>query len=77
MAYMVMQRITTAVHEGCAGRTDLAEQRSQARACREWLESLTIDPTVRAELVEPVRAVEEALADLIRAPGIYRVTRRA
>jgi len=77
MAYMVMQRVTTAVHEGYAGRPDLAEQVAQARACRGWLEALSIDPTVRAELVEPIRAVEEALADLVRAPGIYRATRRA
>ena len=77
MAYMVMQRVTTAVHTGYAGRTDLAEQLSQARACRAWVESLSIDPAVRAELIEPIRAVEEALADLDRAPKVYRVTRRA
>ena len=77
MAYMVMQRITSAVHEGYAGRTDIPEQQSLAEACRAWLEGLAIDPNVRAELVEPIRAVEEALADLVRAPGVYRVTRRA
>lgn len=77
MAYMVMQRVTTAVHEGYAGRSDLVEQLAQARRCRGWLEALSIDPTVRAELLEPIRAVEEALGDLVRAPEVYRVTGRA
>lgn len=77
MAYMVMQRVTTAVHTGYAGRTDVTEELAQARVCRAWLESLSIEPSVRAELLEPIRAVEEALADLDRAPKVYRVTRRA
>ncbi len=77
MAYMVMQRVTTAVHEGYAGRTDVTEQLAQARTCRGWLEALSIDTAVRAELLEPIRAVEEALADLVRAPGIHGATRRA
>lgn len=71
MAYMVMQRYTTAVREGYAGRTDVAEQHARAQETRRWLESLDIAPGVRAELVEPIRAVEEALADLLRAPGAY------
>jgi len=74
MAYMVMQRYTTAVHEGYGHRADVAEQHAHARACREWLESLAVDPTMRNELVEPIRAVEDALADLLRAPGTYAPT---
>ncbi|HLE58280.1 MAG TPA: hypothetical protein VJA85_01395 [Candidatus Limnocylindria bacterium] len=72
MAYMVMQRTTTAVREAYAGRADVAEQHTRARECRAWLESLAIQPALRAELVEPIRAVEEALADVLRAPAAYR-----
>jgi len=71
VAYMAMQRYTTAIHEGYAGRADVTEQRARAGACRAWLESLAIDPSVRAELAEPIRAVETALADLERSPGTY------
>lgn len=49
MAYMVMQRYTTAIREAYAGRPDLAEQVAQAAACRTWLESLEIDTSLRAE----------------------------
>lgn len=72
MAYMVTQRVTTAVRESYGRRPDAAAQLDQAGACRTWLESLAIDPAIRAELVEPIRAVEEALADVLRAPGLYR-----
>lgn len=72
MAYMVMQRYTTAIREAYAGRPDLAEQVAQAAACRTWLESLEIDPSLRAEVIEPIRAIEEAFADLVRAPEVYR-----
>ena len=66
--YMVHQRTTTAVRDGYAG-ADLAELERQltgARAAREWLGALAIDPDVRATLVEPVAAVEEALAETVR-----------
>lgn len=72
MAYMVMQRYTSAIHEAYAGKPGLAGQVAQAAACRAWLESLAIDPAVRAELVEPIHAIEEAFADLLRAPRTYR-----
>ena len=71
MAYMGMQRYTTAIREGYADRTDVSEQLANAAECRVWLESLAIDPAIRAELIEPIRAVEEALADLERSPGTY------
>jgi len=72
MGYMVMQRYTTAIREGYAGRTDIAEQHARAAMVRSWLESLAIAPAVRAELTEPIRAIEEAFADLLRAPDTYR-----
>jgi hypothetical protein len=66
--YMLHQRTTTAVREGYRG-TDLVvieEQLARARQARAWLEGLTIEPDARAWLVEPVAAVEEALAELVR-----------
>lgn len=72
MAYMVMQRYTTAVREAYAGRTDVAGQHARAVELRTWLEALEISAALRAELVEPIRALEEAFADLQRAPRTYR-----
>ena len=66
--YMVQQRVTTAVREGYA-QADMEELRRQligARAARAWLEALAIEPEVRAGLVEPIEAVEEALAEAVR-----------
>jgi hypothetical protein len=71
MSYMVMQRYTTAIREGYAGRTDVAAQHARAGMVRAWLESLVIAPALRAELAEPIRAIEDAFADLLRAPDTY------
>ena len=65
---MAQQRTTTAVREGYAD-ADAEEVRREllsARAARAWLERLTIDPDVRASLVEPIAVVEEALAERVR-----------
>ena len=72
MAYMVMQRVITAVRQGYADRDDAADQQALARACKAWLASLAIDPTVRNELLEPISAIEGALADILRSPASYR-----
>ena len=65
---MIQQRTTTAVREGYAEASlaDLRRELLSARAARAWLERLTIDPAVRASLVEPIAVVEEALAERIR-----------
>ena len=66
--YMVHQRTTTAVREGYrdADPAEVERQLAGARQAREWLESLAIEPDARAWLVEPVAAVEEALAEVAR-----------
>ncbi len=66
MAYMVQQRIVSAIRESYADRPDRAHHLAAARGCREWLESLEVEPGLRASLVEPIAAVEEALASLER-----------
>lgn len=71
MSYMVMQRYATAIHEGYAGRTDLPQQLAKATELREWVDSLAIAPSLRAELAEPIRAIEEAFADIVRSPATY------
>ena len=66
--YMVQQRITTAVREGYA-EADAAELERQlhgARAARTWLEGRAVESSVRASLLEPTEAVEEALAEASR-----------
>ncbi len=73
MAYMVYQRLTTAVRDAYAGRIDVERHLADARACRAWLESLEIDPALRRSLVEPIEAVEEAFRGLAReAPVVHR-----
>lgn len=71
MSYMVMQRYTTAIHEGYAGRTDLLHQLTKATELREWVASLEVPAPLRAELAEPIRAIEEAFEDLVRSPQTY------
>ena len=65
---MVQQRTTTAVREGyaAAGIEEVRRELRQARAARQWLEGLAIEPEVQAVLVEPIAAVEEALAERAR-----------
>jgi hypothetical protein len=65
---MVHQRTTTAVREGYAkaATEEVHRELVSARAARAWIERLTIDPQVRASLVEPIAAVEEALAERAR-----------
>jgi hypothetical protein len=58
MAYMVYQRYTTAVKRAYLDRSDTAAQAARALEFRTWLESLDIDPSIRAELVEQARAIE-------------------
>ena len=66
--YMIYQQYTTAIKEGYADRpqADIAQQAAAAGTCREWLESLDIDPQLRAALVEQIRAIEEAFEELMR-----------
>ena len=69
MAYMVNLRYATAIREAYAGRPDVTRQLESARTCRAWLESLEIEPLLRAALVEPIAALEEAFRDLARQRG--------
>ncbi len=66
--YMVQQWVTTAVREGYRGAdgVDVEQALAGARAARSWLASLAIDSDVRATLIEPIAAVEEALAECVR-----------
>ena len=66
--YMVQQRVTTAVREGyaAADSAEVAAALGGAHAAREWLKALAIEPAVRAWLLEPIEAVEEALAETSR-----------
>ena len=62
--YMLYQQYTTAIRQRYAGSLEVTRHASAAKACREWLESLDIDPRLRIGLVEQVRTLEEAFADL-------------
>jgi hypothetical protein len=62
--YMLYQQYTTAIQETYANHPDLAHHLSSATACREWLESLEINPQLRNALVEQFQVLEEAFKDL-------------
>lgn len=61
---MVYQQYTTAVLDAYTGRPDVAENLAAARSCREWLQSLEIDPKIRSVLVEQAEALEAAFVRL-------------
>ena len=67
MAYMMYQQYTTAVKEAYTGNPDAARHAVMAQQCREWLESLQLEPQVRDVLVEQMRVLEEAFQDAARA----------
>ena len=71
MAYMVYQRYTTAIREAYGAADvpldDLQEQLASARGARRWLESLIIDPSIRASMAEPIAVIEEAFHGLLLA----------
>ncbi len=64
MAYMVYQQYTTAVKQAYRGRPDAPDEHARARAFREWLARLEIDPTVRAELVELALSLERGFEEV-------------
>jgi hypothetical protein len=66
--YMIYQQYTTAVKEAYRDAPDVAQNAAAARLHRQWLESLRISEELRNALVEPIRALEEAFADLERSP---------
>jgi hypothetical protein len=72
MAYMVMQQVTSAVRSAYAGSPQLETHRSAAAEARAWIESLALDPGLRNALREPIAALEEAFAALIRETAMNR-----
>jgi hypothetical protein len=75
MAYMVYQRYTSAVKRAYRGRPDVAVEHERAIEFGAWLESLEIDPAIRADLVEQARALEHGFEELMGSsrpttPGI-------
>jgi hypothetical protein len=69
MAYMVYQQYANAIREAyghARSEADVREQLAAAQRARAWLESLEIDGTLRASLVEPLGVVEDAFSGLLR-----------
>lgn len=64
MAYMIFQRYTSAILDAYKDSPEAAAHLDQARSHREWLESLAIESTVKATLVEQARTIEEAFERL-------------
>ncbi len=68
MPYMIYQQYTTAIKEAYAGHSSVPDLYNSAKASREWLSSMNIDPKLRDPLVEQIAAFEEAFKDLL--PGV-------
>jgi hypothetical protein len=66
---MVYQRYTTAVKSAYRGRADVATQHARATEFRKWLETLEIEASVRADLVEQARALEHGFEELAGSAG--------
>jgi hypothetical protein len=64
MAYMIYQRYTTAILDAYKDSNEVATHVAKARSHRQWLESLAIEPAVKATLVEQARIIEEAFERL-------------
>jgi hypothetical protein len=64
MAYMIYQQYTTAIVDAYTGDPDVSEHLERARAFRQWLESLTIDSSVKHALVEQAETIEAAFSRL-------------
>ncbi len=62
---MIYQRYTRAILDGYTNHPEVEHHRDKARAYREWLESLDIEPRIKASLVEQARVVEEAFESLV------------
>ena len=62
---MIYQQYTTAIKNAYAGHSSVPDFYSSAKAAREWISSLNIDPKLRDPLVEQVAAIEEAFKDLL------------
>ncbi len=62
--YMIYQQYINAVTEAYRGHPENFLHAEKARICREWLESLEIQPELRDPLVEQIRALETAFEDL-------------
>jgi hypothetical protein len=67
MAYMIYQRYTTAILDAYKDSSEVGAHLAEARSHLRWLESLAIEPTVKASLVEQARTVEDAFERLNRS----------
>jgi len=63
---MIYQQYTTAIKKAYANHPDLVHHAKTAESCRQWLESLEINPNLRAALVEQIQTLEEAFKDLLK-----------
>ena len=66
MPYMIYQQVATAIKGAYKGSGSVPEMYTSARAAREWLASLEIDPGLRDPIVEQVAWIEEAFRDLLQ-----------
>ena len=66
MAYMAQQAVTTAIREAYSDRPNALAQAEEAARCRAWLESLPLEPSLLAPIIEPIAALEDGLREAHR-----------
>ena len=64
MPYMFYQQYATAIKEAYVDHDNIAELHAQAKAYREWLETLALEPHLLKPLVDPIDAIERAFRQL-------------
>jgi len=64
--FMIYQQYTTAIKKAYADHPDLVHHAKTAESCRQWLESLEINPNLHTALFEQIQTLEEAFKDLLK-----------
>lgn len=66
MAYMLFERVAMEIVAAYRDRPDAQAQLDAAATYRQWVEGLQVDSAIRADLVEPIAALEEGFREAIR-----------
>jgi len=66
---MAQQAVANAIREAFRDRSDALAQADEAARCRAWVESLPLQRSLIASIVEPIAALEDGLRDADRRQG--------
>ena len=63
---MLFERVAMEIVAAYRDRSDAQAQLDAAATYRQWVETLQVDSAIRADLVEPIAALEEGFREAIR-----------